>query len=317
MFGAAPAASPFGVPTTAATSPFGARPAGPAAPAAAAPMMAPAGVRGQQSPLQAVEDLWLRVSPAMPGAAAPAAPAPGAFGAPAAPAAPAGPPPNVRCEFKHAFYSRLQHAAGTQFVRPPEFDERLWAVAMRDNPDAARLVPQQVVGLASLKARATSQKSFTETQLARLKDLDVFLRELGEKHKQLEGRLPALRLEYAKNVRRLLAVVGRLDRVCLRGRPLGADEEALNQRLEQMYAAVTGPARLRGRLEELETAVRTIEEQPKQSFEIRDPAQIVPLQNFIKHQQEALEKLVEALKRDQAEVAALQVSLSPDGSVRR
>lgn len=174
------------------------------------------------------------------------------------------------CQFQHYLYNRASDAASLQQLAVRRADavgplhDTLWAKAMQENPDPARLYPVLAVGFGDLQSRAQAQTSETSRQHAKLAELSQQLTMLQQKHDLANSvRAQAVLLAQARIHQRLLGLMkdGASLIPALRNQGLRSDEDQVLAVLESCDAQLNGPSsdqdvpgqqtRLRSQLNEL------------------------------------------------------------------
>lgn len=210
------------------------------------------------------------------------------------------------------FYNRIPPGKAQLFVKPANVDDQLWALAVRDNPEPTRLTPVQALGFQDLQKRVAEQAKQTEQHARQVREAEAFVEACRRKHTQIvESQLPALRRTHAALAHRVLCLMQRLEVVRRRGQPMSPDEEGLFARLDKLSARLESPTAFRGRVAELVTAARALEDRPRppQALVVQ-PQQLEPIASYLTQQQEGLNSIVDLLKQAQRDIAAISADLS-------
>jgi hypothetical protein len=225
-------------------------------------------------------------------------------------------PQSPYCALKYIFYNRVDPQHVRYYRRPESFDPGLWAQALALNPDPEHLVPHQACGYPDLKARLDAQDSETGSQATALADAETFIRLKYEEHSLSTAlKLDQLKRDSLLLSHRLLTVSSHIEILRARGLAIQPDEDAWRQQLHNLLLQLSKPNEYRGRLNELSSRVRMLQNQSQQPFDSSlstsssgtsgasssDAFSETDLSNFtqfLQHQQSGLEHLIDILNAD-------------------
>ncbi|KZT59956.1 hypothetical protein CALCODRAFT_481044 [Calocera cornea HHB12733] len=171
-------------------------------------------------------------------------------------------PQTSKCKFRHVFYNvRTAQEMGVEPAKPYNVTDEEWQEAMRMNPDPQNLYPVVVSGYHALRQRLSEQAQLANAQTVKLKQLI----EKIEERKKLYSLQSSVRIQQSQLIEtylhhRILAISARLHLLMpeLRAKPISPEEEALAAALQSLDAemtAGTGSGRMRGKVNELWTAL--------------------------------------------------------------
>ncbi|ORY49622.1 hypothetical protein BCR33DRAFT_713943 [Rhizoclosmatium globosum] len=170
-------------------------------------------------------------------------------------------PNSPMCQFRHYFYNMVHPSEVGMYKCPPNHDPTLYQQAVQDNPDPSCMVPVLAIGFEDLKKRISHQDQMSEMHKAKLTELAEMLNTIERKH-YLETvvKLDEYKRRHVELTHRVLILMRTVEILRNKGYPIRSEEESLRARLEAMATQLKKPAHFRGRVQELEAALRLVKD---------------------------------------------------------
>ncbi|KAI8612109.1 nucleoporin complex subunit 54-domain-containing protein [Chytriomyces sp. MP71] len=170
-------------------------------------------------------------------------------------------PTSPSCQFRHYFYNMVHPNEVQKYGCPPNHDPNLYNQAIQDNPDPTCMVPVLAVGFEDLKKRVSEQDAMSDMHKAKLEELAERLNAIERKHYlETTVKLEEYKRRHVELSQRVLSMMKTVEILRNKGYPIRSEEEALRARLEAMNTQLKKPAHFRGRVQELEAALRMIKD---------------------------------------------------------
>ncbi|KAJ3030164.1 UNVERIFIED_CONTAM: hypothetical protein HDU68_009941 [Siphonaria sp. JEL0065] len=156
----------------------------------------------------------------------------------------------------------MVHPNEVQFYKcPPNHDPTLYQQAVQDNPDPNCMVPVLAIGFEDLKKRIGHQEQMSNIHKAKLDELAEWLNTIERKHYiETVVKLEECKRRHVELSHRVLSMMRTVEVLRNKGYPIRSEEEALRARLEAMSTQFKKPAHFRGRVQELEAALRMMKD---------------------------------------------------------
>ncbi|KAI9324000.1 nucleoporin complex subunit 54-domain-containing protein [Obelidium mucronatum] len=170
-------------------------------------------------------------------------------------------PASPMCQFRHYFYNMVHPNEVALYKCPPNHDPTLYQQAVQDNPDPSCMVPVLAIGFEDLKKRINHQEQMSNIHKGKLDELAEWLNTIERKH-YLETvvKLEEYKRRHVELSQRVLSMMRTVEVLRNKGYPIRSEEEALRARLEAMSTQLKKPAHFRGRVQELEAALRMVKD---------------------------------------------------------
>lgn len=159
-------------------------------------------------------------------------------------------PGHPSCAFKTYFYNKVDESRIPFYQPTPQDDPKEWEEALQAKP-AAGFMPVLCTGFAGMAERLKVQRRAVGEFNARLHEINQCLDLiLGRHDLDMSVRAANARRRHAALANRALALAAKVQVLRNRGYALGADEDELRSRLQDMERRMQDPA-LSARMEEL------------------------------------------------------------------
>ncbi|KAJ3061139.1 hypothetical protein HDU98_002960 [Podochytrium sp. JEL0797] len=170
-------------------------------------------------------------------------------------------PNSPNCQFKHYFYNMVHPNEVHLYKCPPNHDPILYNQAVQDNPDPTCMVPVLAVGFEDLKKRIAHQDKMSELHKAKLEELANWTNTIERKH-HLDTviKLEEYKRRHVELSQRVLSMMRTVEILRNKNYPIRSEEESLRARLDAMSSQLQKPAHFRGRVQELEAALRMLKD---------------------------------------------------------
>lgn len=203
------------------------------------------------------------------------------------------------CRFNHAFYYVVPPGDVPKYTRPPNVDERSWALAVQQNPDPQRMVPVFAKGFEDLKKRVDEQDAAIKEHEATLQNANKLTNAIYHKHQV--GTIVKMEAYKRRNMElasRVLRVMKKVETLRALGIPSVPEEEVFRDRLQTLRRELNQPDSSKSRLNEITSLVRMQDEMQDLNYDTIDEENMDKIFQVLQQQQEGLVRLTEIVMRD-------------------
>jgi nuclear pore complex protein Nup54 len=140
--------------------------------------------------------------------------------------------------------------------KPDKFPEKLWYQALQNVPDPSCMIPVLAVGFKDLKIRIQEQDKMTAQQLSTLKDIELYIAQLHQKHNlDTTLKLEEYKRRHLELTRRVVRVMKKKEVLTSQGYPPLKSEELFRARLESIQRELNKPNQFKAVLSDLHSTV--------------------------------------------------------------